>query len=213
MDIHSRPVLTYRWIVFLLAAGYCIYQIFNASYAHFGGPFRFLTIWALFISFYAASRMLALSERRITRTHQVTAMTASVLNVMVCYLYWKLWFTNPDLVNNDGPVVWHQEYYLHALGPALQIIDALFIGRVFTRTWRAALPLTGIIAAYVAWSELVVQRLSDSSAGSVTSGLPYPFLNSMELAERLGFYGLNAAVAIGLLVVFGLIGLALRHGR
>ena len=141
MDIHSRPVLTYRWIVFLLAAGYCIYQIFNASYAHFGGPFRFLTIWALFISFYAASRMLALSERRITRTHQVTAMTASVLNVMVCYLYWKLWFTNPDLVNNDGPVVWHQEYYLHALGPALQIIDALFIGRVFTRTWRAALPL------------------------------------------------------------------------
>lgn len=213
MDIHSRPVLTYRWIVFLLAAGYCIYQIFNASFAHFGGPFRFLTIWALFISFYAASRMLALSERRITRTHQVTAMTASVLNVMVCYLYWKLWFTNPDLVNNDGPVVWHQEYYLHALGPALQIIDALFIGRVFTRTWRAALPLTGIIAAYVAWSELVVQRLSDSSAGSVTSGLPYPFLNSMELAERLGFYGLNAAVAIGLLVVFGLIGLALRHGR
>ena len=59
----------------------------------------------------------------------------------------------------------------------------------------------------------MVQRLSDSSAGSVTSGLPYPFLNSMELAERLGFYGLNAAVAIGLLVVFGLIGLALRHGR
>lgn len=213
MDIHSKPVLTYRWFVFIVAAGYCLYQVFTSSYENFGGPFRFLTIWALFASFYAASRMLARSEHRITHKHEVTAMTASVLNVMVCYLYWKLWFTDPALVNNDGPVDWHQEYYLHAVGPVLQIIDALFIGRVFSRTWRAALPLLGVIAVYVAWNEMVVQRLSDSSAGTVTSGLPYPFLNNMELAERVGFYGLNAGVALGLLVIFGLAGLALRHGR
>jgi len=155
--------------------------------------------------------MLALSQNRITRPHQVTAIVAAVLNVMVVYLYWKLWFTDPSLVNNGGPIIWHQEYYLHGLGPALQIIDALFIGRVFARTWRAAIPLVSLVACYVAWSELVVQKFSSSSPGTVTSGLPYPFLNSMEWAERSGFYGLNIAVALGLLVVFGIVGFVLRH--
>ena len=211
MDIHSKPVLGFRWIVFLLAAGYSLYQIATSGYEHFGGPFRFLTIWALLMSFYSASRMLALSEHRITRPHQVTAIVAAVLNIMVVYLYWKLWFTDPALVNNGGQIVWHQEYYLHGLGPALQIIDALFIGRVFTRTWRAAVPLVCIIAIYVAWTELVVQRFSQSSPGSVTSGLPYPFLNSMEWGERAGFYGLNLGVALGLLLVLGIVGLGLRH--
>lgn len=211
MDVYSKPVLGFRWIVFLLAAGYCLYQITTSGYEHFGGPFRFLTIWALLMSFYSASRMLALSQNRITRPHQVTAIVAAVLNVMVVYLYWKLWFTDPLLVNNGGPIIWHQEYYLHGLGPALQIIDALFIGRVFARTWRAAIPLVSLVACYVAWSELVVQKFSGSSPGTVTSGLPYPFLNSMEWAERSGFYGLNIAVALGLLVVFGVVGFVLRH--
>lgn len=211
MDIHSKSALIFRWVVFLLAAGYSIYQIVTSGYDHFGGPFRFLTIWALLMSFYAASRMLALSEHRITRPHQVTAIVAAVLNVMVVYLYWKLWFTDPALVNNGGPNIWHQEYYLYGLGPALQIIDALFVGQVFARTWRAAIPLLAIIAIYVAWTELVVQRFSDSSPGTVTSGLPYPFLNSMEWSERLGFYGLNLGVALALLIVFGVIGFVLRH--
>jgi hypothetical protein len=211
MVIHSNRVLVFRWVVFLLAAGYSLYQIATSGYEHFGGPFRFLTIWALLMSFYSASRMLALSKHRITRPHQVTAIVAAVLNIMVVYLYWKLWFTDPTLVNNVGQIVWHQEYYLHGLGPALQIIDALFIGRVFTRTWRAAVPLVCIIAVYVAWTELVVQRYSQSSPGSVTSGLPYPFLNSMEWGERAGFYGLNLGVALGLLVALGIVGLGLRH--
>ena len=155
--------------------------------------------------------MLALSQHRITRPHQFTAIVAAVLNVMVVYLYWKLWFTDPSLVNNGGPIIWHQEYYLHGLGPALQIIDALFIGRVFARTWRAAIPLVSLVACYVAWSELVVQKFSSSSPGTVTSGLPYPFLNSMEWAERSGFYDLNIAVALGLLVVFGIVGFVLRY--
>lgn len=211
MDIYSKPVVFYRWIVFLLAAGYCVYQISTSSYDHFGGPFRFLTIWALLVSFYSASRMMALSQHRTTQHHQVTATVAAVLNIMVVYLYWKLWFTDPSLVNNGGPIVWHQEYYLHGLGPALQIIDALFIGRVFARTWRAAIPLIILIGLYVAWSELVVQRFSESSPGTITSGLPYPFLNSMVWSERMGFYGLNLSVALGLLVVFAGIGLILRH--
>lgn len=209
MNIHSRPVVLYRWTVFLLAAAYCLYQTIFGSWSGPGGPFRYLTIWALFLSFYAASRMLALSEDRITRPHQVTAICASVLNVMVVYLYWKLFFTDPALVNNGGPIDWHQQYYLHGLGPALQIIDAIFIGRVFRRVWRGILPLLLIIAAYVAWAELFVQRFNTKPEGSVTSGLPYPFLNSMEFSERAVFYAANGAISMALLVVFGIIGTVL----
>ena len=206
MDIHSRPVLVYRWIVFLLAAGYCLYQMFAGNWGGPGGPFRYLTIWALFLSFYAASRMLALSEHRITRPHQVTAMCAAVLNVMVVFLYWRLYLTDPSLVNGGNPIIWWLEYYLHALGPALQIIDAVFVGCVFRKVWRAVLPLLAIIGAYVAWAELFVQRFNAKPEGSVTSGLPYPFLNSMEWGERLNFYLFNAGTALALLVVFGVIG-------
>ncbi|MEX0371556.1 MAG: hypothetical protein AB3N09_13060 [Tateyamaria sp.] len=208
-DIHNRSVLIYRWIVFLLAAGYCLYQVVAGQWSGPGGPFRYLTIWALFLSFYAASRMLALTEHRITRKHEVTAMCAAVLNVMVVFLYWRLYFTDPALVNGNGAIVWWLEYYLHALGPALQIFDALFIGAVFRRVWRAALPLLGIVAAYVAWAELFVQRFNSKPVGDVTSGLPYPFLNSMEWPDRAMFYGMNGATALGLLIVFGVVGAVL----
>ncbi len=209
MNIFTRPVLVYRWIVFLMAGGYCLYQVVFGDYSNAFGPFRFLTIWALFLSFYSASRMLALSEQRITRRHEVTAMCASVLNVMVVYLYWQLYFTDPSFVNGGRAPVWHQEYYLHLLGPLLQICDALFIGRVFRRVWRGVLPLVAVIGAYVAWSELVLQNLSEKPLGKVTSGLPYPFLNDLDWLGRMTFYGANAGVAIGLLAVFGVVGLLL----
>ena len=203
MDIHGKPVMTYRWVTFLLAGGYCLYQLLSSDYSAPGGPFRFLTIWALFLSFFAASRMLARSEKRTSRTHHRTAMTAAILNVMVVFLYWKLFFTDPALVNGGGDIPFLQQYYLHALGPALQVFDALFIARAFGRPWRAIPVLVGVIAAYVAWAELFVQRFNDQPSGSLTSGLPYPFLNSLDTAERMTFYSTNVAVAVGLLAMFG----------
>jgi len=188
--------MTFRWVTFLLAGGYCLYQVVFADYSNPGGPFRFLTIWALFLSFYSASRMLALSEGRAVRDHHRTASVAAVVNVMVVYLYWKLFFTDPALVNGNGDIVWHQQYYLHALGPALQIFDALFVARVFRRPWRALTPLMAVLIAYIAWAELFVQRFNTLPSGDVTSGLPYPFLNSMEWGDRLGFYGMNIAMAL-----------------
>lgn len=210
-DIHSRPVLIYRWIVFLLAAGYTIYNVLFQGWSGPGGPFRYLTIWALLLSFFAASRMLARTEHRITRKHEVTAMCAAVLNGMVALMYWRLFFIDPTLVNPNGPIVWWREYYLHALGPALQIADALFVGRVFDWVWRAILPLFAIVAAYIAWSELFVQRFNTRPAGDVTSGLPYPFLNNLELTERAMFYGTNFAVALGMLFGFAALGWLVRR--
>ncbi len=201
MSAHSKPVLTYRWITFLLAGGYCLYQLLNHDYSNPGGPFRFLTIWALFLSFYSASRMLAISEKRIVRDHHRTAAVAAVVNVMVVFMYWRLFFTDPSLVNGRGPIPWHQQYYLHAIGPGLQIIDAVLIARVFGRPWRAIPPLVGFIATYLLWAELFVQRYNDTPSGTVTSGLPYPFLNSMELAERAVFYAGNFAIALVVLAI------------
>ncbi len=206
MHIHSKPILMYRWIVFLLAAGYAVFELVSHPYDTPAGPFRFLTIWALFLSFYSASRMLALSEHRITRQHEVTAICAAVVNVMVVYMYWRLFFINPDLVNSRGDIPWYRQYYLHALGPALQIVDAAFIARAFRRVHRAILPVCGIVIAYVIWIEYVLQPLGDQPSGSVTSGLPYPFLNNMEMTERLIFYASNVGLALGLLIAFAALG-------
>lgn len=206
MSPFSRPVHVYRWIVFLLAAGYCVYHVVSADYSTFGGPFRFLTIWALFLSFFAASRMLAFTEHRSERRHEVTAMCAAVLNAMVVFLYWKLYFIDPALVHTDGvPGPWWDEYYLHALGPALQILDALLVARAFRRVGRAALPLLGIIAVYVLWNELALQTFSSRPQGTVTSGLAYPFLNDMAFGARATFYLQNAAVALALLAAFSIV--------
>lgn len=213
MDIHAKPVMAYRWVTFLLAGGYCLYQMMSADYANPGGPFRFLTIWALFLSFYSASRMLSLSERRPTRSHHRTAMVAAVLNVMVVLLYWRLFFTDPALVNGNGDIPWHQQYYLHLLGPALQIFDAVFIARVFRRPVRAVPPLVGLVLAYVIWAEGFVGPQNTAPVGSVTSGLPYPFLNSLELLERLAFYGTNIVVAVAVLFGFAILHAALFGRR
>lgn len=201
MSIHSASVMTYRWITFLLAGGYCLYQLLTHDYANPGGPFRFLTIWALFLSFYSASRMLALSEQRDVRNHHRTAAVAAVINVMVVFLYWRLFFEDPALVNGNGDIIWHQQYYLHGLGPALQIFDALFIARVFGRPLRAVGPLIAFVLTYVAWSELFVQRYNDAPSGSVTSGLPYPFLNSMVFSDRAMFYASNVGMALFVLMI------------
>ena len=125
------------------------------------------TIWALFLSFYSASRMLALSEQRDVRNHHRTASVAAVVNVMVVFLYWRLFFEDPALVNGNGDIVWHQQYYLHGLGPALQIFDALFIARVFGRPLRAVGPFFDAIDT--TW-QTDDKALSDGAGMFSTSG-------------------------------------------
>lgn len=211
MDIHSRSIRVYRWAVLLMAAAYAAHQFLTGDYSQVGGPLRFLTIWALLLSLYSASRMLAITEGRITRRHEVTAMCAAVLNVMVVFLYWRLFFEDPNLVNSNGHIPFLEQYYLHGLGPALQIFDAVFIAGAFNRIWRAAAPLVALVAVYVAWAELILQRFNTFPAGSVTSGLPYPFLNAMEWPNRMAYYASNAAVALAILAALGAVSFAARR--
>lgn len=206
----NRGVLIYRWSVFLLAAGYSVYQLLIiGDYSQAGGPFRYLTIWALLASFFCASRMIARTEKRTQRRWDGVVATTAVLNGMVVYLYWSLFFKDPALVNNGVPV-WHQEYYLHALGPLLQWGDAIFIHRAFRKPLASVVTLLGTITAYVAWVEFFVAPLNSVPRGSVTSGYPYPFLNNLEFPGRAAFYLQSTAGAMLVLAFLFALGWAMR---
>lgn len=214
VDPHIRPVLIFRWIVFLLGAFFMLRQlVLTADYQDAGGPFRFLTIWGLCLTFFCASRMLAITERRSTLAWPRMVMVTAVVNGLVVFLYWRLWFQDPALVNAREPLPMWVSLYLHGLGALLQWIDALILYGAFRKPWRAVLPLLVFVAAYVAWIEIFVQRANDFPVGRVTDGLPYPFLNGMEIGARAIFYGQTTAMALGLLVVLSLAAWCLRRVR
>lgn len=207
-----NPRLIFRWTAFLLAGGYCLRMLIFGSWDGFAGPFRFLTVWALFCSFFAFSRMMAIEEGRSEKRWDGFVCMTAVINTMVVFLYWRLYFADPTSVTPDGELAaWHLEIYLHLVGPFLQVIDTIFIHRSYRKLGAAFGWLIGVIGVYVLWAELVVQPLNNSPAGTVTSGLPYRFLNNLELPDRIGFYATNLAVGIVLLLVYAGIAWAFRR--
>ncbi len=200
----------YRWGVFLLAGGFIVRTILFGRYDEVFGPFRYLTVWALVFSFFAASRMMALEQGRSTRRWKgLVAMTA-VLNTMVVLLFWRLYFADPASVTRDGALGdWYMEMYLHGVGPAVQVFDAVVLHRA-PRAWRSAiLWLVGVIAVYAVWVEAVVAPLNTVPSGTVTSGLPYLFLNNLEFGARAQFYATNLAVAFVVLAIYAGLTMAL----
>ena len=208
----SNKVIVYRAVVLALAVGYCIETLWYADYTQFAGPFRFLTIWALFLSTFAASRMLAFSLGRTRRRLDGFVGAVAVINAMVVYLYWKLYFADPTSVTANGELgAWWREYYKHGMGPVLQWIDVLFIHKSVRRPAISAGWLMGIIALYVSWVELVIAPLATEPVGSVLDGLPYRFLNNLELPARAEFYVMNFVMALVLLLVFWTAAWAIRR--
>ncbi|MFQ6546797.1 hypothetical protein AADZ90_002510 [Aestuariibius sp. 2305UL40-4] len=208
----GAALLTYRWIVFLLAAGYVVRLILFSDYNSGVGPFRYLTFWALILSFFCASRMIAIMENRSERRWGGAVAATSVINAMVVILYWRLYFDDPTSVTANGiRAAWHLDLYLHGLGPALQVIDALFLHRSFRTIRYGLIWLLGIVGGYVLWAELIVQRLHDRPSGEVTSGLPYPFLNDLDLGDRIVFYASNLGAALLLFFVFTGLALVIRR--
>lgn len=203
-----RMLLIFRWVTFLLAAGYCVRMVLWSDYEQIGGPFRFLTIWALFLSFFCVSRMIARMEGRSDRRWDALVAATAVINTMVVILYWRLYFADPSSVTRDGTLSsWWLEGYLHGIGPALQVTDAVFLHRAFRRPHLGAGVLLGIIALYVAWAELVLRPFNDAPIGTVTSGLPYPFLNSLEFSDRSVFYATNVGVGLVVLMLYAAVSL------
>ena len=197
LNFNSNYILRYRFVCLLLSAGYFIYQFTQANYENFGIQFRYLTIWAL-TGATISSYLLYISKRNnLPEAYHAFVSAVAVLNAMVVFLYWKLYFIDPSLVNSLGSMVWFQEYYLHMLGPLLIILDALFFNKSFSQIKKGALTIVGICLLYVVWTEALTAPLNATPVGSVTSGLPYPFLNNMMFSERLGFYATTTLTGLG----------------
>ncbi|MEM1130091.1 MAG: hypothetical protein AAGH83_06150 [Pseudomonadota bacterium] len=201
----SRRVLVYRLCVLALALFYFIDRFSLEDYrdfSDFGWQFRYLTIWALTGSLIAAAAMLVPGLGAPGPRWSIYVSVIAVINAIVVYLYWRIYLDDPSLIYGDNAIVWWRDYYLHLAGPLLQWIDVLFIKRAFRFPLRVAAWLAVMVVAYAAWAELVVGPLNDGPVGSVTSGLPYPFMNDMVFSARLRFYVMAFLAGLLLIAVF-----------
>jgi hypothetical protein len=135
----------------------------------------------------------------------------AIINVLVVFSYWRLFFIDPALINGDNTPKPYREYYLHLVGPILMWIDLFWLERGF----RRLLPVLGWLAVtvllYVGWAELLVGPLNAEPVGDATSGLPYPFLNDMEPPARATFYGTIYGTGVIFTLMFYGIGLMSRR--
>ena len=205
-DVSRYKVLFYfRGLCFTLALLYWFYQFFVANYAGFGIQFKYLTIWGLSGNVIVTGLLLKQTVSEQKEKYFAAVSAVCVLNVLVVFLYWRLYFIDPKLVNYSGTIVWFQEYYLHLLGPLLLFIDSLFVNRSFRQFKLGIIQALLLSFSYVLWTELVTGPLNRSPVGSMTSGLPYPFLNDMILSDRLEFYGISILTGVFFYVLFWLI--------
>ena len=198
-NLKTRLVPQYRWFVFIVALGYWLYLFTTTSFDAFGWQFRFLTVWGLTFNLLVAGLMLRIVLGYNKKTWDSLVSATAVLNMVVVFLYWKLYFEDPTNIYPDGPLSWHLEYYLHAIGPMLMWFDAFFIFRAFRKLFPTLWIMLAIFFSYIAWIELLVSRFNTSPAGTSTNGLPYPFLNDMTESARSVFY---AGTLITALVLF-----------
>ena len=201
----------YRLFVAVLAVLYSIDVARSADYAAFGAQFRYLTIWALTGNTLAALAMLVPRWGRADGRGDTALSVLAIIDALVVISYWRLFLIDPSLVNGDNDPKPYREYYLHAVGPALFWIDFFWLKLGFRRMLRPLLGLAIAVAAYIAWAELLVGPLNPEPVGSITSGLPYPFLNDMTPPERARFYGITFACGAVLVPVFRGLGWVCRQ--
>ena len=188
----------WRLGVLLLAAGFWAYEFTFQDLADFGWQFRFLAIWALSLSAVSGALALRLSLVPESEVPGTLFTVTAAINAASVLMFWRLWLIDPQLVQADGRAVPSQFWYLHGLGPALQWIEVLVLSRGARRVLPSLGWIAGIAAVYVLWLEGAVRPLNEVPGGTVTTGLPYPFLNDMVLGARLAFYAQAALVALAL---------------
>ena len=199
-----RKVVIYRVISLTLASAYLLEQLFGIGHSlytgdlgeGFGWQFRYLTIWALIAHVYVGYGLLLSTFNINFRLNDGLVGMAAALGVYVVLMYWGLFFIDPKLVNGDHKPFWLREYYLHFVGPAILWVDAVFIRRSLDNLFRMIKFNLNICIIYCVWIELIVKPLNSEPVGIITDGLPYPFLNDMNVFERIIFYIVSMAIGI-----------------
>jgi hypothetical protein len=198
LNFRSNFILRYRLVCLLLSVGFFTYQFMIANYENFGIQFRYLTIWGLTGATISSYLLYRSKRNNLPEAYHAFVSAVAVLNAMVVFLYWRLYFIDPSLVNSSDSIVWFQEYYLHAVGPLLLILDALCFNKSFSQIKKGMLTILVICLLYIFWTEALTAPLNSTPEGSVTNGFPYPFLNNMVLSERLKFYATTILTGLGL---------------
>jgi len=198
-------VVYFRGSCFTLALLYWFYQFYEANYNGFGIQFRYLTIWGLTGNLIVTGLLFRQTLAKQKEKYFAAVSAVCVLNVLVVFLYWRLYFIDPKLVNYSGNIVWFQEYYLHLLGPLLLFVDSLLVNRSFRQFKLGIIQALLLSFSYVLWTEFVTGPLNNVPVGSMTAGLPYPFLNDMVLSDRLEFYAISILTGVFFYFLFWLI--------
>ena len=189
-------MLYFRGICFTSAILYWFYQFYVTNDNGFKIEFRLVTAWGLTGNVIVTGLLLRQTLSKQKEKYFAVVSAVCVLNALVVFLYWRLYFIDPKLVNYSGSIVWFQEYYLHLLGPLLLFLDSIMFNRSF-RQFKIGIILSLLISfSYVAWTEIVTGPLNSTPVGSKVTGLPYPFLNDMVLADRLVFYAISILIGV-----------------
>lgn len=199
---HSRFSAYYSLCCGLLGLGFIIDSFFTIENFVFGWQYRFLTIWGLNLATIAHG-MLArwrFMNKPIRFKSLISAI--AILNCMVIFLYWRLYFIDPGLVNDGTPPVFIREYYLHLIGPLAMTLEALTFDNYFKYFWQGIGLTILICMIYVAWLELIIEPYSI---------LPYPFLRTMPFDERGMFYFQTIITAVVFFVCLAVINKAVVH--
>ena len=197
--MNNKIILPYRAVVFILALSYWLYQFDGIFTDPFGWQFRYLTIWSLTTSLFVAGQLLSFSCGLSNKTWNSLTSVATVISMVVVIQYWRLYFIDPLLVGS-GDIPWHQQYYLHLTGPVLLWIDAFFILGAFQKLKKILIFIAVFSVSYPIWMEAFLRPINSAPIGTVTNGLPYPFLNDMLITDRIIFYTIS--IILNFLLIF-----------
>ena len=198
----ADATVVYRWGVAILAAAVWVWCFADARLAQFGWQFRCIEIWALSASVVSAIFMLRLSMGWSRSRHEGFVRITAALNCLVVAIH-LLPLVSDVPASDLGPSLTSsfKTAHLLAIGPLLQIADAVLILGVFRGPLRsladAAAGVALVAATYVAWIELAVRPLNARADGR--GGLPYGALDPLEPDARLAVYGVASLGAVGAL--------------
>ena len=98
LKFNDRFILRYRFVCLLLSLGYFLYQFLGVNFDNFGIHFRYLTIWGLTGAMIATWLLYKNKRKGLPECYLAFVSAIAVLNAMVVFLYWKLYFIDPSLV-------------------------------------------------------------------------------------------------------------------